>query len=85
MLRITVQEGEEEPKVEITLPLRLAKWALKLLPKVRTKLEGQPNIDTGVLKELIEEGLEELEELGSIDLVKIREGDVLIRISIEEK
>ncbi len=84
ILRIVIHEGEqEEPKVEVSLPLKLAKWALKLLPVVKNKLEGQVDVDFDALAELLDEGFNELEELGSFELVRIREKDADIRISIE--
>jgi hypothetical protein len=85
ILRVVIREGEqEEPKVEVSLPLKLAKWALRLLPVVKTKLEGQTDVDLSALAELLNEGFNELEELGEFDLVRVREEDTDIRISIEE-
>lgn len=85
ILRVVIrEEGQEEPKVEVSLPLKLAKWALRLLPVVKTKLEGQTDVDLNALAELLDEGFNELEELGEFDLVRVREEDTDIRISIEE-
>ena len=38
---IVTEEGNEEPKVEVTVPLKLAKWALKLMPLVEGKIKEQ--------------------------------------------
>jgi hypothetical protein len=84
ILKVVIrEEGQEEPKVEVSLPLKLAKWALRLLPVVKTKLEGHTDVDLNALAELLEEGFAELEELGEFDLVRVREKDADIRISIE--
>jgi len=86
ILRVVIREGEqEEPKVEVSVPLKLAKWALRLLPVVKNKLEGQTDIDFDALAELLDEGFSELEQLGPFDLVRIRDEDADIRISIESK
>ncbi|MBC8228067.1 hypothetical protein H8E77_00785 [bacterium] len=86
ILKVIIREGEqEEPKVEVSLPLKLAKWALRLLPVVKTKLEGQTDVDLDALAELLDEGFSELEELGSFELVRVRDNDADIRISIESK
>ena len=84
ILKVVIREaGQEEPKVEVSLPLKLAKWALRLLPVVKTKLEGHTDVDLNVLAELLNEGFTELEELGEFELVRFREKDSDIRISIE--
>ena len=84
ILRVVVYEGEqEEPKVEVTVPLRLAKWALKLMPMVEGKIREQVDLDVNVLKDLLDEGFDELEELGQFDLVKVNDGDTRVSISIE--
>ena len=85
ILKIVIREGgQEEPKVEVSLPLKLAKWALRLLPVVKTKLEGHINdVDLDALAELLNEGFTELEELGEFELVRVREKDSDIRISVE--
>ncbi|MBC8229774.1 hypothetical protein H8E77_09530 [bacterium] len=86
ILKVVIREGEqEEPKVEVSLPLKLAKWAMRLLPVVKTKLEGQTDVDLDALAELLNEGFNELEELGPFELVRVREEDTDIRISIETK
>lgn len=36
---IVTEEGMKEPKVEVTVPLKLAKWALKLMPFVEGKIK----------------------------------------------
>ncbi|MBM3240926.1 hypothetical protein FJZ31_31985 [Candidatus Poribacteria bacterium] len=84
ILKVVIREaGQEEPKVEVSLPLKLAKWALRLLPVVKTKLEGHTDVDLNALAELLNEGFTELEELGEFELVRVREKDSDIRISIE--
>ena len=84
ILKVVVHEGEqEEPKVEVTVPLKLAKWALKLLPVAEGKIREQTDMDVNALKELLEEGVTEMEELGEFDLVKVNDGDTRVRISIE--
>ena len=84
ILKVIIREaGQEEPKVEVSLPLKLAKWALKLLPVVEGKIKAQTDMDLDALRELLDEGFGELEELGQFDLVKVHDGDTDIRISIE--
>ena len=78
-----VYEGGEEPKVEVTVPLKLAKWALKILPVVKGEVEKHADLDFESLKELLEEGFNELEELEPLDLVKVNDGDTRVRIAIE--
>jgi hypothetical protein len=81
--KVLVYEGGDEPKVEVTVPLKLAKWALKILPVVKGEVEKHADIDFESLKELLEEGFNELEELEPLDLVKVNDGDTRVRISIE--
>jgi hypothetical protein len=84
ILKVVVHEGgQEEPKVEVTVPLKLAKWALKLLPVVEGKIKTQTDVDLDALRELVEEGFSELEEMDQFDLVKINDGDTRVKISIE--
>jgi|GEM_PF-2083053 len=84
VLKVTVHEGgQEEPKVEVTVPLKLAKWALKLMPVVEGKIKEQTNLDLDALRELVDEGFNELEELESFDLVKVNDGDTRVRVSIQ--
>jgi hypothetical protein len=85
IFKILITEGEqEEPKVEVTVPIKLAKWALKILPLVEGKIKAQVDLDINALKELLDEGFNEMEELGNFDLVKINDGNTKIKISIEE-
>ncbi len=81
--KVLVYEGGDEPKVEVTVPLKLAKWALKILPVVKGEVEKHADIDFESLKELLEEGFNELEELEPLDLVKVNDGDTRVRIAIE--
>lgn len=81
--KILVYEGEEEPKVEVTVPLKLAKWALKILPVVKGEVEKHADVDFESLRNLLEEGFTELEEMEPIDLVKVNDGKDKVRISIE--
>ncbi len=84
IFKVLINEGEqEEPKVEVTVPLKLAKWALRILPLVEGKIKEQADIDANALKELLDEGFTEMEELGEFELVKINDGKTRIRISIE--
>lgn len=84
ILKIVVREAEqEEPKVEVTLPLKLAKWALKLAPIVEGKIKAQTDLDFDALRQLLDEGFDELEDLGAFDLVKIHDNNTDIKISIE--
>lgn len=82
-LKVVVYEGGEEPKVEVTVPLKLAKWALTLLPVVKSKLEEHTDVDMDALRDLLNEGFDELAKLGEFDLVKVNDGDTKVRISIE--
>ncbi len=84
ILKVLVTEaGQEEPKVEVTVPLKLAKWALKLAPVVEGKIKAETDLDFNALTELLNEGFDELEELGQFDLVKINDGNTKVIISIE--
>ncbi|MBM3213258.1 hypothetical protein FJZ33_13660 [Candidatus Poribacteria bacterium] len=85
VLKVLVHEGDqEEPKVEVTVPLKLAKWALKLAPLAQGKIkEHAPDIDINALQELLEEGFNELEELDQFELVKVRDGNTRVNVSIE--
>ncbi|HGJ67625.1 TPA: hypothetical protein ENS27_19870 [bacterium] len=84
IFKVLIIEGDqEEPKVEVTVPLKLAKWALRLLPIVEGKIKEHADIDANALKELLDEGFTEMEELGEFELVKINDGKTRIRISIE--
>lgn len=84
IFKITViEEGSEEPKVEVTVPLKLAKWALKLMPLIEGKIKEQTEMDVNALKSLLDEGFDELAELGQFQLVKVRDGNTRIDISIE--
>jgi hypothetical protein len=86
IFKIVVAEGDqEEPKVEVTVPIKLAKWALKLLPFVEGKIKAQTDIDMNVLKELLDEGFDEMEQMGEFDLVKVNDGNTRVKISIEER
>jgi hypothetical protein len=86
IFKIVVVEGDqEEPKVEVTVPIKLAKWAFKLLPFVEGKIKAQTDIDMNVLKELLDEGFDEMEQMGEFDLVKVNDGNTRVKISIEER
>jgi hypothetical protein len=86
ILKIVVIEGDqEEPKVEVTVPIKLAKWALKLMPFVEGKIKAQADIDMNALKELLDEGFDEMAQMEQFDLVKINDGNTKVRISIEER
>ena len=84
ILKVLIREGDqEEAKVEVSVPLKLAKWALKLLPVVEDKIKAETDLDVEALRALLEEGFDELEGLGNFDLVKINDGNASINISIE--
>ena len=84
ILKVLIREGDqEEPKVEVSVPLKLAKWALKLLPVVEGKIKAETDLDVEALRGLLEEGFDELEDLGDFDLVKINDGNATINISIQ--
>ena len=84
ILKVVVYEGDqEEPKVEVTVPLKLAKWALKLAPIVEGKIKEKTDLNIDALRELVDEGFDELEELENFDLVKVNDGDTKVRVSIE--
>ena len=84
ILRVLIREGDqEEAKVEVAVPLKLAKWALKLLPVVEGKIKAETDLDVEALRALLDEGFDELAGLGNFDLVKINDGDASINISIE--
>lgn len=84
IFKVLVIEGDQdEPKVEVTVPIKLAKWALKILPLVEGKIKAQADIDMNALKELLDEGFGEMEELGEFELVRINDGKTKVRISIE--
>ena len=81
--KVLIYEGGEDPKVEVTVPLKLAKWALSVLPAVKGEIHKHAEIDVDALRGLMEEGFNELEAMEPMDLVKINDGDTKIRISIE--
>ncbi len=84
ILKILVHEGDqEEPKVEVTVPLKLAKWALKLAPLAEGKIKEHADIDIGALQALLDEGFSEIEELEDFDLVKVNDGKTRVKVSIE--
>lgn len=83
ILKVLVHEGDqEEPKVEVTVPLKLAKWALKLAPLAEGKIKEHADIDIGALQSLLDEGFSEIEELEDFDLVKIKDGNKQVKVSI---
>ena len=86
VLRVVVQEaGQEEPNVEVRVPLKLARWALKLVPVVKDKIKSEADfdIDFDALQSLLDEGFSELEELRHFDLVKVHDENSDVRVSIE--
>jgi hypothetical protein len=83
MFKVLVhEEGQEEPKVEVTVPLRMARWALSFMPLVKVELEKHPNIDFEALRTHLTEGFEELEKMEPFDLVKVNDGATRVRVSI---
>jgi len=84
IFKVIIHEGEQEkPKVEVTVPLKLAKWALKLMPVVEGKIKEHTDMDLDALATLLDEGFTELEEMGPFQLVKIRDGDTRVDIGID--
>ena len=84
ILKVIIREGDqEEPKVEVAVPLKLAKWALKLLPVVEGKIQAETDLNVEALGDLLNEGFDELAEIADFDLVKINDGNASIKISIE--
>ena len=83
MFKILVYEGREEPTVEVNVPLKLAKWALRLLPVVQGEIKKHADIDVDALRGLLDEGFNELEEMEPFDLVKVNEKDERVLISIQ--
>jgi hypothetical protein len=81
--KILVYEGGEEPKVEVTVPLKLAKLALGLLPAVQGEIKKQADVDVEALHRMLDEGFNELEEMEPLDLVKVNDGDTRVLISIQ--
>lgn len=81
--KILVYEGSDEPKIEVTVPLKLAKWALSLLPVVKGEVEKHAEVDFEALRNLLNEGFTELESLEPLDIVKVQDGNTRIRIGIE--
>jgi len=58
MLKIRVYEGDlEKPKVNVNIPLHLAKWAMKFIPESAKAKIGEKDIDIDEIAELIEEGV----------------------------
>lgn len=83
MFKILVYEGGEEPKVEVCVPLKLAKLALSILPAVKGEIQKHADIDVETLRQMLGEGFKELEEMEPMDLVKVNDGGNRVRISIE--
>jgi len=77
-LRVLVTE-ENNPRVNINIPIALAEVGLKLIPKDQLKIEGK-NIDIDEILDLIKEGNEgELVNIETTDKGK----DVKIKIYID--
>ncbi len=108
LLKILVFEGDPEmPNVCVALPLRLAKWAGRLLPPLAKLIPFA--LDVGMTQnkqfagaahlirenyteleealaticEVIEEGIDELEDIGTFDFVSVIDGDSGVKIRIE--
>lgn len=57
-IKVRVFEGEgEKSKVNITVPLALLKWGLKLVPDSATAKIGEREIDLRMISEAFESGL----------------------------
>lgn len=83
IFKILVYEGGEEPKVEVTVPLKLAKLALNIIPAVKGEIQKETDIDVEALHELLGDSFHELEDMAPMDLVKVNDGNTRVRISIE--
>ena len=108
LLKILVFDGDPEmPNVCVALPLRLAKWAGRLLPPLAELIpfaldlgmtqnkqfggaahlirENYAELDEALatICEVIEEGIDELEEIGTFDFVSVLDGDSGVKIRIE--
>lgn len=83
MFKVLVYEGGDEPKVEVCVPLRLARLALSILPAVKGEIQKHADIDVETLRQLLGEGFKELEEMEPMDLVRVNDGANRVRISIE--
>lgn len=83
MFKVLVYEGSDEPKVEVCVPLRLARLALSILPAVKGEIQKHADIDVEALRQLLGDGFKELEEMEPMDLVRVNDGANRVRISIE--
>ena len=108
LLEILVFDGDPEmPNVWVALPLRLAKWAGRLLPALAKLIpfaldlgmtqnkqfrgaahlirENYAELDEALatICEVIEEGIDELEDIGTFDFVSVLDGDSGVKIRIE--
>ena len=110
LLKIIVFEGDvDAPQVSVALPLRLAKWAGRLLPPLAKLIPFAIDLSMAQNKELgesaqlfrekyadfdfaevltavaevIEEGIDELEDIGPFDFVSVMDENKGVKIRIE--
>ena len=110
LLKILVFDGDiDAPEVSVALPLRLAKWAGRLLPSfaklipLAIDLSMAQNKELGEsaqlfrekyadfdfaevltpIAEVIEEGIDELEDIGPFDFVSVGNKNEGVKIRIE--
>ncbi len=110
LLKIIVFEGDvDAPQVSVALPLRLAKWAGRLLPPLAKLIPFAIDLSMAQNKELgesaqlfrekyadfdftevltavaevIEEGIDELEDIGPFDFVSVGDENEGVKIRIE--
>jgi hypothetical protein len=110
LLKIIVFEGDvDAPQVSVALPLRLAKWAGRLLPPLAKLIPFAIDLSMAQNKELgesaqlfrekyadfdfaevltavaevIEEGIDELEDIGPFDFVSVMDENEGVKIRIE--
>ena len=95
-LRVKIWEsenGEEvdldsKPKVNVNIPLALAKTALKFIPqnaknKISEKIKERGNIDMNLEDLPLEDLLDEIKQFGSFTLVEIDDKDTKVRVVFE--
>ncbi len=82
-IKVLVYDGDEEPKVEVTVPLRLARWAIKVLPAVKGEIEKHADVDVEALRGQLNEAFDELEAMDPIDLVRVRDKNIRVRVGLE--
>ena len=80
-LKIRVREGDKT-KVNVTIPMSLAKLGLKFIPKDAQMTLGEQKIDLDEILRTIEEGVPE-GKLVDIDAFDEKDGDTKVEIVVE--